>query len=51
MKEDFLKTMNTLRDSQASQKDKLELLNKLVELSENIHDISLYMPADEFISG
>jgi len=50
VKEEFLKTMNTLRDSQVSQKEKLELLNKLVELSENIHDISLYMPAEQFIS-
>eukprot|EP01114_Cavostelium_apophysatum_P016624 TRINITY_DN4775_c0_g1_i1.p1 TRINITY_DN4775_c0_g1~~TRINITY_DN4775_c0_g1_i1.p1 ORF type:complete len:1113 (-),score=304.93 TRINITY_DN4775_c0_g1_i1:63-3401(-) len=45
------KSIETLRDSQIGQKDKLEILNKLVELSESIKDLNSVVPIDQFVSS
>jgi hypothetical protein len=41
--------VDKLKDPLVAKKDKLELLNKLVELSEHIADVSSIIPLDDFV--
>jgi len=50
-KEELLKSIQQLNDDKVNQKDKLEILNKLVELSEHIKELDKFIPAEKFIQS
>jgi hypothetical protein len=43
------KTIDSLKSPQGTQKEKLELLNRLVELSENVKDLASIVSIETFI--
>src|SRR5690242_11275605 len=49
VKADLQKTISALEEPKTAKKDKLELLNRLVEFSESVGDLSSAIPLVQFI--